>query len=75
MSNWTAVYYPQGGGTAVQRGGEYFWKEPPEWMKDASPGDLVPDEWDIVGPFNSETGERLYNESDLIDYEDLERFA
>jgi len=75
MSNWKAVFYTQGGGTAVQRGDDYVWEKPPEWMKDAKRGDLIPDEWDITGPFNSETGERLHDESDLIDYEGLEGFA
>jgi len=75
MSNWTAVFYTEGDGRAVLRGDSYVWEVPPEWMKDAKAGDPIPDEWTVAGPFNSETGERLYDESDLIDFEDLERFA
>lgn len=44
----------QGGGIAVEQGDQMVWQEAPEWL-DAKPGDPVPEEWDIVGPFDSDT--------------------
>lgn len=46
-------YGTQGGGTAVLKHGVFRWEEPPEWLN-AEPGDLVPEEWGIAGPFNKD---------------------
>ncbi len=52
----TGPYYAtQGGGTAVMERGQLVWETPPDWFTDAKVGDLVPEEWGIVGPFDRET--------------------
>lgn len=56
----TGLYYgTQGGGTAVEdEGGVMVWYEPPSWLDEAQPGDPVPTEWGITGPFYRESGDQ-----------------
>lgn len=52
----TEPYYgTQGGGTAIMKGDQLVWEEPPDWFTEAQVGDPVPEEWGIVGPFDRET--------------------
>lgn len=48
----TEPYYgTQGGGTAIMQDGQLVWETPPDWFDEARPGDVVPEEWSVVGPF------------------------
>jgi hypothetical protein len=55
MATNEPYYGTQGGGTAVIRGGQLVWEEQPDWFTEAQVGDVVPEEWGIVGPFDRET--------------------
>lgn len=50
-----SYYSTQGGGTAIMDGDQLVWETPPDWFTEAQVGDIVPEEWDVVGPFNRET--------------------
>lgn len=58
MATNEPYYGTQGGGTAVMRGDQLVWKEPPDWLTQAQVGDVVPEEWSVVGPFDCETDRR-----------------
>ncbi|MDB5176705.1 MAG: hypothetical protein JWN75_373 [Candidatus Saccharibacteria bacterium] len=57
----STYYATQGGGTAYKvSGDQYAWIEPAPGIG-AKPGDLVPSEWCVEGPFDSETNRLLPN--------------
>ncbi|MFA5107900.1 MAG: hypothetical protein WC497_06315, partial [Patescibacteria group bacterium] len=63
----------QGGGTARQIGSsdQYAWIEPAPGIG-AKPGDLVPQEWDVIEPFDSETNRIVPPPNFIFDDEDEE---
>lgn len=51
----TNVYYgTQAGGTAYREGSQFYWLNPPSGYRE---GDLIPQEWDLTGPFDIHTHE------------------
>ena len=47
-------YATEGGGTAEKVGTNFVWIEPPHGLG-ATRGELIPDEWGVVGPFDNVT--------------------
>ena len=49
------VFMTQGGGVAQEKNGALVWLEPPDWMdEEAAAGDPIPEEWGVMGPYDSE---------------------
>jgi hypothetical protein len=58
QERWYYTTQGQGGGIAVMdHCDNLVWQKPPEWFTKAQVGDVVPEEWDIIGPFDRETHE------------------
>lgn len=58
MATNKPYYSTQGGGVAIMDENQLLvWEVVPDWFTDARVGDVIPDEWDVVGPFDRENNQ------------------